>query len=110
MGCHLPGHLAPSHSTMAVMEVGTVANDAEFKKRQKYAHLTSFHYFVPIAVETLGVFGREARSFLKELGQHLNVSSGDPLAHQYLVQHILVALQRRNVAAVLGCAGLRDKG
>ena len=58
----------------------------------------------------LGVFGKEARSFLKELGQHLNVSSGDPLAHQYLVQHISVALQRRNVAAVLGCAALRDEG
>ena len=86
-----------------------MANDAEFKKRQKYAHLSS-HYFIPIAVETMGVFGKEARSFLKELSQRLKMPSGDPLAHQYLVQRISVAVQRGNAAAVLGCAGLRDEG
>ena len=92
------------------MEARAAVNDAEFKKRQKYAHLVSSHYLVSIAVETLGVFGKEARSFLKELGQHLKVSSGDPLAHQYLVQCISVAVPRGNTAAVLGCAGLRDEG
>ena len=94
---------------MAVLEAGAVANDAEFKKRQKYAHLMFCHYFVPIAVETLGVFRKEARFFLKEMGQHRKESSGNPLAHQYLVQRISVAVQRGNAAAGLECARLRDE-
>ena len=67
---------------------------------QKYSHLTSSHYFVSLAVESLGVFGKEARSFLKELEQRVKLSSGDPMAHQYLVQQMSVAVQRGNAAAV----------
>ena len=46
MGVTCPDTLVPSHSRMAVMEAGTVVNDAGFKKRQKYAYFTSSHYFV----------------------------------------------------------------
>ena len=66
-------------------EAGTVADDAELRKTQKYSNLTSSHYFFPLAVESLGVFGKEARSFLKELGQRVKMSSSDPLAQQHLV-------------------------
>ena len=57
-----PDTLAPSYSTLAVREAGAVAADAEYKKTQKYSHLSSSHCFVPVAVETLGVFGKEAVS------------------------------------------------
>ena len=93
-------------------EAGAVADDAEFRKTQKYSNLISSHYFVPLAVESLGVFGKEAQSFLKELGQRVKSSSGDPMAHRYLVQQISVAVQRGNTAAVLGSTGvtgLRDE-
>ena len=56
------------------------------------------------------MFEKEARSFLKELGQRVKSSSGDPMAHRYLVQRISVAVQRGNTAAVLGSIGLRDEG
>ena len=59
---------APSYSTLAVREAGAVADEAERKKKVKYAHLENSHHFVPVAVETLGVFGSEARSFFKDLG------------------------------------------
>ena len=67
--------LAPSHLRLAVREAGAVADDAEFRKTQKYSNLVSSHYFVLLAVESLGVFGKEARSFLKELGQRVKSSS-----------------------------------
>ena len=56
--------LAPSHSTLVVREAGAVAADAEYKKTLKYMHLDSF---VPVAVETLGVFGKAARHFSRRL-------------------------------------------
>ena len=63
-----PDTLAPSYSTLAVREAGAVADEAERKKKVRYAHLENSHHFVPVAVETLGVFGSEARSFFKDLG------------------------------------------
>ena len=75
-----PDTLAPSYSTLAVSEAGAVADEAERKKKVKYAHLeNSHHYFVPVAVETLGVFGSEARSFFKDLGGRINVSANNPV-------------------------------
>ena len=104
-----PDTLAPSHLKLVVKEAGAVADDAEFRKTQKYSNLTSSHYFVLLAVELLAVSGKEDRSFLKQLGQQVKSSSGDPIAHQYLVQRISVAVQRGNAAAVPGSTGLRDK-
>ena len=64
-----PDTLAPSYSRMAVREPGAVAADAEYKKIQKYMHFTSSHFFAPVAVATLGVFGIEARHFFKEVAR-----------------------------------------
>ena len=105
-----PDTLAPSHSSLAVREAGAVAADAEYKKCQKYIHLASSHSFVPVAVETLGVFGKEACQFFKEVAHRLRLATDDPLAHQYLIQRISVAVQRGNAAAVLGCTGMRGEG
>ena len=71
-------------------------------KRTKYAHLEESHYFVPVAVETMRVFGPEARSFLRELGHRIANATQDALSHLYLRQRISVAVQRGNTAAILG--------
>ena len=52
-----PDTLAPSYSDLASREVGAVAEEAERKKKAKYAHLEASHCFIPVATETLGVFG-----------------------------------------------------
>ena len=59
---------------------------------------------MPVAVETMGVFGPEARSFLRELGHRIANATQDPLSHLYLRQRISVAVQslRGNTAAILG--------
>ena len=79
----------------------TVEEEAE-KKKTKYSHLEFSHHFVPVAVETLGVFGPETRCFLWELGRRLKEATLEPLSHHFLLQRISVAVQRGNTAAILG--------
>jgi hypothetical protein len=98
-----PDTLAPSHITMAVREAGAVAANAEHLKNQRYSHLVTTHCFVPVAIETLGTFGGEARAFLRDLAKRIFSVTKDPLSHQHLVQRVAVAVQRGNAAAVLGC-------
>ena len=64
--------------------------------------MESSHHFVPVAVETLGVFGSEARTLLRDLGRRLKDSTLEPRSHHYLLQRISVAVQRGNTAAILG--------
>ena len=55
-----------------------------------------------IAVETTGVFGPEARVFLRGLGKRLQYAMSEPEAFSYLLQRISIAVQRANCAAILG--------
>ena len=63
-----PDTFAPSHTHLATREAGTVAAQAEQRKRTKYTELEASHHFVPVAIETTGVFGPEAHSSFVNLG------------------------------------------
>ena len=89
--------LAPSHLSTA--ERGP---EAESQKREKYSSLGARYIFVPIACESLGVFGAETLSFLKDLGHRLHQTTGDSQSYQFLLQHLSVAIQRGNSTSVLG--------
>ena len=41
---------------------------AEERKSEKFSHLSSKYYFVPVAIETFGAMGPAAASLIKELG------------------------------------------
>ena len=97
-----PDTFVPSHINMAGREAGAITKQAEGMKMAKYSELSTMHHFIPVAVETSGVLGAEAGNFLHELGQRIREDSGQPLAHSYLLQQIVVAVQRGNAAAVLG--------
>ena len=79
-----------------------MAEEAERRKKTKYAHLGVNHFFIPVAIETLGVFGPEARSFIKDLGHCIANTTLEPLSPHHLWQRIAVAVQRGNAAAILG--------
>jgi hypothetical protein len=64
--------MAPSHHDRAVLGAGTVANDAEHSKRQKYSSLSATYHFVPIAVETIGHARNEASAFFLEVGRRID--------------------------------------
>ena len=61
-----------------------------------------------MAVETSGVFGPEAMTFVKELGRRVRAETGEPRSFQFLLQGMAVAIQRGNAAAVLGTSSAID--
>ena len=96
---------ATSHREIAVRELGAVAAAAEHRKRSKYCNLDATHHFVPIAVETLGVLGQDARNIFREIARRVTAVTNEPLSHQSLLQRVAVAIQRVNAAAILGSIG-----
>ena len=96
-----PDTLAPSYSSLATREAGVVAEEAERRKKVKYSHLESSYCSIPVAVETLGVFGPEARGLVKDLGRRIAHTTLEPLSTHYLRQRISVAVQRGNAVAIL---------
>ena len=96
--------LALSHITLATSEGGAVASDAERRKHLKHTHLDRSLLFIPVAIETLGVLGSEAKRFLRELARRIEDVTNEPLSHQFLLQRLAVAVQRGSVAAVMGSA------
>jgi len=92
------------HSYIAQTEKvpGAAARLAEEKKRKKYAFLQDRFLFVPVAIETLGVYGPEANKFVAVLGERLKTVTGEQRSLSFLKQRICIAIQRGNAAAILG--------
>jgi len=97
-----PDTLAPSHLNTAITGQGAVANEAEAKKRSKYACLSPAFDFIPIAVETLGPLGDEASNFMHQLGRRITSVTGERRATEFLMQRLSVAIQRGNASCVMG--------
>ena len=83
-----PDTLAPSYAALATREAAAVAAEMERRKREKYPDLDLSHFFVPIAVETLGAIGPEAGHFFRDLGRPIAVATSEPVSHQHLLQRV----------------------
>ena len=79
MGCDGPGHAGPIPCSATVTKSGAVASKAETSKMTKYAALSTTHRFIPLAFETLGSWGEQAKSFTAELGKRITAITGDVL-------------------------------
>ncbi len=97
-----PDTLAPSYLTMSARDTGFVGDDAEKKKRLKYSNLLSSYIFIPITIETLGVFGTEANNFFRDIGRHLIDCTRDALARSHLIQKLGVCILNGNVLSISG--------
>ena len=97
-----PDTLAPSHLVATSATVAAAAESAEQLKRTKYSDLCAIFEFVPVAVETLGVWGRSAWEFTGLLGKRIAAATKDPRSTSFLRQRISIAVQRGNGLAVLG--------
>ena len=84
------------------MTAGKVAEDAESSKRAKYEELTNTHIFAPVCIETTGVWGPSANSFICDIGKRIQALTGEPRSTMFLKQSISMAVQRGNVASILG--------
>ena len=94
--------LAWSHINSTSKEAGQAAGQAEKKKLAKYEYLTNSYILMPIAVETLGSWGKMGLKFIKDLGSRIADRTGDKLSTSYLFQSLGVAVQRGNAASVMG--------
>jgi len=64
-----PNTFATSHVTASSAVVGSAAAAVESKKMLKYRNIIAGVYFVPFAIETTGVRGKEAPELVMEIGR-----------------------------------------
>ena len=92
---HLPGHprsISPArthslHFTCVALLQKLDQQLRKLRKRKvsKYRSIAAYHTFIPVAVETLGPMGPEAKSFLLDLGRRLRQHTGEPRSTSYLI-------------------------
>ena len=97
-----PDTLAPSHLRSTAAEAGSAAKEAEERKVTKYRSIVACHTFIPVAVETLGPMGPEAKAFFIDLGQRLRQHTGEPRSTSYLIQRVSMVIQKGNAVAMMG--------
>ena len=59
-------------------EAGSAAATAEMKKIQKYSDIIPSVDFVPVAIETSGVWGRQALDLINEIGRRIAAVTHEP--------------------------------
>jgi hypothetical protein len=93
---------APSYVLKTSSSPGAAARMAEEEKKKKYDFLTDRFVFVPVAMETTGIFGQEGLQFIRQIGQRITAITGEERATSFLIQRLSIATQRGNVASILG--------
>ena len=88
-----PDTVAPSYSSLATREAGMVAEEEKRQKKAKYSHLERLYCYIPVAVETFGVFSPEAHSLVNDLGRRIAHATLEPLSTHYFQQRISVAVR-----------------
>ena len=73
---------------MLPIEEGSVAKKAEDDKDWKYRSMTNEFHFVPICVETMGVWGPKGYKFIKEVGKLISDKTMERRSNSFLRQSI----------------------
>ena len=100
-----PDTFAQSHVQSSSVSAGAAAAAAELKKRNKYSDMPPHIDFTPVAIDTSGVWGEDARDLIKELGRRIALVQLEPRSTSFLRQRISLAIQRGNSF----CIQARDK-
>ena len=95
--------LAPSYIKLSSSRARAVAGNASGQKRRLYHDLSSLYHLqlIPIAIEIMGVFSNDCRSFLKDLARRIRLQNNDSSAYLSLCQKISVIIQRYITQCVL---------
>ena len=104
-----PDTLARSYLSETSQTTTAAAESASRKKVAKYRDISKTHFFVPIALESLGPINSAGVDFLFTLGGHLCDKSGDLRETSFLFQRISIINQRMNAAAITGCFPVADE-
>src|SRR5688572_32408619 len=77
----------------------------------KYNALLNTHFFVPLALETLGPINITGQNFLSDLGRSLTLSTGDNRETCFLLQRLcIIAIQHFHSVAFHGTLAEPDLG
>ena len=98
----VPDTYAASHINETSTKPAAAADRAAEIKKTKYQSLCQTHLFVPVAIETSGVFNHEAMEFLQDLRRQMEEETGDSKETAYLLQRISVMIQRGNATSFAG--------
>jgi hypothetical protein len=97
-----PDTFAQSHVISCSINAGAAAKSAEDIKNNKYADLPDAGIdFVPVAIETTGVWGSEGFKLVCELGRKIGDKNFDKRSSMFLRQRISLAIQRGNAYSIL---------
>jgi len=96
------GTFAPSHVATTATHRGSAAEEASEAKKKKRGFLGGAYIFAPIAVETTAVWSKESLRVDEDISRRIAEVSGEKRATSFLLQSLSIAVQRGNVAAVLG--------
>ena len=96
-----PDTFASSHLATTSVKAGSAAATAEVNKKNKYSDLRQSIDFVPVALETSGVWGPEGRALIRELGRRIGIAQHDTRSTMFLLQRISIAVQRGNAECIL---------
>ena len=91
------------------LEAGKAAQEAEQIKFNTYRELATNYTVIPVATETFGSWGQIGLKFVKDIGTRIAEATGEKRSKYYLFQSISIAIQRGNVASVLGTTPHTDK-
>jgi len=80
---------------------GSAADEAEARKTTKYTDICRGIDFVPVAIETSGVWGKKGWALVKEFGRRISVAKNETRSAIWLRQRISLAIQRGNSFSVL---------
>ena len=73
-----------------------------WKKCAKYAGLLGRYYFCPLAFETFGTWGEQAKELITDIGKRIADQTGERRSVEFLRQKISIEIQRGNAASVFG--------
>ena len=93
---------AASYLAQTSKSAGSAAKQGETKKLRKYQSLLNQYCFVPIAMETGGIYGKDGLRFVKEIGRRITLNTGEERATSFLLQRLSIAIQRGNGIFILG--------
>ena len=102
--------LAPSYIQATAATAGAAAEIATERKMSKYNALLNTHFFVPLAIETLGPINITGQNFISDLGRSLTLSTEDKRETCFLLQRLSITIQRFNSVAFRGTLAEPDLG
>ena len=96
MRCNGSGYIRDFTHCVNFLLPEAAAEHAATLEKQKYAALFQTHEFVPLAIETSGVYKSEGLDFVKKIWSRISNASSDEKETAYLFQRKSVAIQRGN--------------